>query len=308
MAVISLSTKVISTLFVSVVGYGIVAGSVIATRKNEGIVERSSAFQQNSHDDKDSKAEEDNEKYSEKENIPSLPSESTNSEDSAEKIEESSPILSEQTDQSQSFSVEIIERNSDISSTNSLTEIKELEQKPTSGKKVTKKQRREEPSLKERIETEIKNKQISLESLYKDGIGNGDLETKGCILVKKGEEIKEENEEEELEITEGRTKEGESHDSCDNQTIWSSVKSEETNGKGFWTRGEESWVKRLVKVNWENLRLAGFTNKDQISDSDDPLNNLKEDLCLSSQTQREGGHWIEISCIFDRKTNLERSN
>ncbi|ADX97583.1 hypothetical protein [Mycoplasma suis] len=157
----------------------------------------------------------------------------------------------------------------------------------------------------EKWESEIVNREISLESLYKDGFaGSQEASDRSCILYRKEEEIDDDN----FDITEGRTIVDQIYESCENQTTWSLRRFEKTKGKGFWVRGEIELVDKLMRSNWENLFVAGFAEKRETpAESVDALTQLKKDLCSSEKTTREGNiNWLEDSCSFDKSNGLTK--
>ncbi|CBZ40127.1 hypothetical protein MSUIS_00340 [Mycoplasma suis KI3806] len=162
----------------------------------------------------------------------------------------------------------------------------------------TKKPKVRDPELtpQERWSKEIVDRQITLDSLYIDGIGDGSSGVKSCVLVQKGETI--EDEEEELNILEGRTKLGERYESCDGQTFWSSYKFDNSSGNGFWVRGEKELVKKLLKTNWDSLWQAGLTKNKEVSENENLLNGLNLENC---KIEKNDGQWMEIGCSFGKE-------
>ncbi|ADX97581.1 hypothetical protein [Mycoplasma suis] len=302
-----LSTKILSIIVLSLSGSGAIAGSAIYKNSHQNLSEDSEKNFENSDNNLDSQKE--------GEISPSL----TINEESAK----TSPISSEGTQPSPQPEVLLITKDPSLlqepaSSKEQLTqqsldnseqinlEVSSLEKPKNSTEETTKKSRKprreiKEVSIQEKIEQEIKQRKISLESLYKDSVG-GETQAnyKACVFYQENEEF----DENDSDISEGRTKEDESHDSCDGQTIWSSNKFDGTKGKGFWVRGQEEMAKKLLEKNLSELETLGFANSKEINDSSNIFSNLKNDVCLVNHSQREEKKWVEISCSFEKSNEL----
>ncbi|ADX97590.1 hypothetical protein [Mycoplasma suis] len=307
MPLLGISSKILLSVLTGVVGSGVIAGAVVAVRNNNvNTIEK--VTQNNDQVEK-----------------PLLPSPSEEMERVEVEIISKGPlneIIDGPKDQKptqeklevKQESTEISEQllNSEISSIqksdeeniqpkNSLDNKKEIvsplsqeESKKTSSRKG-RKNREQEPILsnEEKWEKEITSQQISLESIYKFSVGSTSENEwrKGCVLFRKEEKLSED--EEDLDIMEGRVVEG-SFDSCGWQTSWSLNKSEGENRTGFWARGKIELVSQLINndSNWDTLKSVSFV---KVNGNKQGVEGLNTDLC--NVDKKRSDSWVEVGCV-----------
>ncbi|ADX97591.1 hypothetical protein MSU_0047 [Mycoplasma suis str. Illinois] len=174
---------------------------------------------------------------------------------------------------------------------NTLPKKSEIQVEKNSRRPRRIREHREELTGEKKWEKEIGDYQISLESIYKYGVGDGSLSEKGCIFYKETEEVDEDSG---LDITEGRSREH-SYDPCEWQTNWSSSRAEGEDKTGLWVRGKTNLVNKLLRKNWNDLFVAGFAkNKDISVETEDSISELKDSCKV---VKKEDNSWVEISCI-----------
>ncbi|CBZ40125.1 hypothetical protein MSUIS_00320 [Mycoplasma suis KI3806] len=291
-----LSTKILSVVVLSLAGSGAIAGSVIYKNSHQNLSEDSGKNSENSDNNLDSQ------KGGEISPFPIISEGAQPSSQPEVLLITKDPSLL----QEPASSKEQLLQQSLVSSEQINLEVSSPEKPKNSTEETTKKTRKprreiKEVTIQEKIEQEIKQRKIYLESLYKDSVG-GETQAnyKACVFYQENEEF----DENDSDISEGRTKKDESHDSCDGQTIWSSNKFDGTKGKGFWVRGQEEMAKKLLEKNLSELETLGFANSKEINDSANIFSNLKNDVCLVNHSQREEKKWVEISCSFEKSNEL----
>ncbi|ADX97582.1 hypothetical protein [Mycoplasma suis] len=273
MAALGLTAKILSAVIVGVAGSGIVAGSVIATSNNSSFAENVDLKEQIKGPEISGNRE-----------VPPPSTEDNDSKGSDDVSEAQDPETEKVSENSKNP-----EQNNRVSSSyRRVRQIKEQEK---------------EPNIRDKWDWEISKKEgVWLESVYWNG--EGDLMAKNCILYRRNEVINVESElqNENFDITEGRTVANRNHGSCDEQTLWSSrrLENDDHKGVGFWVRGKRSWVNKLLRVNWNNLSSDGFTTQ---SVSLKTSEELDKKFC---SIERNDGLLLEISCIKQTNQLLRR--
>ncbi|ADX97584.1 hypothetical protein [Mycoplasma suis] len=316
MAALGLTTKILSVVIAGVAGSGIVAGSVIAASNNRVSVENIAFEKQSknpesfdslesSSDDSSGKVTSHSDKIeSSKDSVDGLKDQETVKAVESEKTLPSIPEFTEKTLSSKTLpESKGDETQQQISSSvSSETGTPEKSNFRTKSRKQSRDIEEEKLSIRYKREQEAAKKLIGLESVYIDGVGTGELVTKGCIIYKFGETIKNQTGDENFDITEGRTEEGKKHNSCDELTLWSSNKLDvdDHEGTSFWVRGERGLVNKLLRENWDNLSTSGLISKELDKKTSE---GLSKEFC---SIEKDDGMWMEISCFKSTKQTLNR--
>ncbi|CBZ40130.1 hypothetical protein MSUIS_00370 [Mycoplasma suis KI3806] len=307
MPLLGISSKILLSVVASLVGTGVIAGAVVATRNNNvNTIEK--VTQNNDQVEKpllpypSEEMERVEVEIISKGPLTEIIEGSKEQISTQEKlnVKQESTEISEQPSNSE-ISLTQNSGETNIQSKNSLDNDKKIvspssqeEAKRTSSRKG-RKNREQEPILsnEEKWEKEITSQQISLESIYKFSVGSTSENEwrKGCVLFRKEEKPSED--EEELDIMEGRVVEG-SFDSCGWQTFWSLNKSEGENRTGFWVRGKVELVNQLINndSNWDTLKSVSFV---KVNGNKQGVEGLNTDLC--NVDKKRSDSWVEVGCV-----------
>ncbi|CBZ40126.1 hypothetical protein MSUIS_00330 [Mycoplasma suis KI3806] len=301
MVVPGLTAKILSAVIAGVAGSGIVAGSVIATSNNRSFAENIDLKEQMKGPEISGNRE-----------VPTPSTEGTDSKVSDDVSETQDPETEKVSESPETLdSRESLEEKGIETKTQVTSPVPESSKNPEQNNGVSSPSRRvrqtkeqeKEPNIRDKWDWEVSKKEgVWLESVYWSG--EGDLTAKNCILYRRNEVINVESElqNENFDITEGRTVANRNHGSCDEQTLWFSrrLENDEHKGVGFWVRGERSWVNKLLRINWNNLSSDGFVSKDSSSKTSEELD---KKFC---SVERNDGLLLEISCIKPTNQLLRR--
>ncbi|CBZ40133.1 hypothetical protein MSUIS_00400 [Mycoplasma suis KI3806] len=332
MALLSLSAKIVFGLMASVVGSGVIVGTVVAT-SNKGIINNvegekpssevsgsdgSSSENEDKADlEKDKTEDEAQETKGEKGSQPSeeigpkspepeiSPEEEKS--DGDQSFQENNPISSPEERHDELLGIENGEESDDDQDSVDLLEQQEgIDQLQVSDDFVEQEETEESKKLREDAENEeFENIGVKLEVVWiYQSVGKDRM----CFLSKTGAE---KSTPVLIDLLDNEEEGHPSADECDQETTWSGnrdVSDLKDNKEAIWVRGEEEKVKEFIDKNWESsLKASRYVTKNKPQTDEERIKELKltDNSCELSNKEIGSRKMLELSCIL-KEYNFNR--